>query len=571
MISDIPFAGPVAAVRVGMKDGGFITNPNAEEKEGNDLDLVVAVGPEGILMVEGDANFLTEAQIVDALIYAEEACKPLMEAQIELQKQAGKEKHAYTPPQVDEEFYNKVKASVESSLNDAIRIKEKLSRYETLDAIKKAVVTELGGEDGALAGKASSYFGAIKKKAVRSMMISEKIRIDGRDFTTVRPIETETAILPRAHGSSLFTRGETQALASVTLGTAYDEQKLETLSGTVQRRFMLHYNFLPFCVGEARFLRGTSRRELGHGMLAERGLSRAIQMTDFPYTVRVVSEIMESNGSSSMATVCSGSMALMSAGVPLNAPVGGVAMGLIKEGKDIVILTDILGDEDHLGDMDFKVIGSPDGISGLQMDCKIDGLDRPTLIAALEQAREARLHILDEMKKTIEISADDISEYAPRVYTLLINPDRIRDLIGPGGKHIRQIQADTDTKIEVDDDGTVRVSAVDAPTAHEAIAMVKSYTQEPEVGETYMGKVVKVVDFGAFVNIMPGTDGLVHISELAHRRVAKVEDVLREGDEVYVKCIGMERGKVKLSRKAALSEEDAAAEAEAAAAQQPSN
>jgi polyribonucleotide nucleotidyltransferase len=571
MISDIPFAGPVAAVRVGMNDGAFIANPNAEEMEGNDLDLVVAVGPEGILMVEGDANFLSEAQIVDALIFAEEACKPLMAAQMELQKQVGKPKHSFEPPKVDEELYNKIKASVEGSLNDAIRIKEKLSRYETLDTIKAAAVAELGGEDGELAGKVSAYFGSIKKKAVRTMMISEKSRIDGRDYTTVRPIDTETAILPRAHGSSLFTRGETQALASVTLGTAYDEQKLETLSGTVQRRFMLHYNFLPFCVGEARFLRGTSRRELGHGMLAERGLQRAIQMDDFPYTVRVVSEIMESNGSSSMATVCSGSMALMSAGVPLSGAVGGVAMGLIKEGDDIVILTDILGDEDHLGDMDFKVIGSADGISGLQMDCKIDCLDRATMIAALEQAREARLHIIAEMNKTIEVSADDISEYAPRVYTLLINPDRIRDLIGPGGKHIRQIQADTDTKIEVDDDGTVRVSAVDAPTAHEAIAMVKNYTQEPEVGETYMGKVVKVVDFGAFVNIMPGTDGLVHISELAHRRVGKVEDVLREGDEVYVKCIGMERGKVKLSRKAALSEEDAAAEAEAAAAQQPSN
>jgi polyribonucleotide nucleotidyltransferase len=571
MISDIPFAGPVAAVRVGMNDGAFIANPNAEEMEGNDLDLVVAVGPEGILMVEGDANFLSEAQIVDALIFAEEACKPLMAAQMELQKQVGKPKHSFEPPKVDEELYNKIKASVEGSLNDAIRIKEKLSRYETLDTIKAAVVAELGGEEGELAGKVSAYFGSIKKKAVRTMMISEKSRIDGRDYTTVRPIDTETAILPRAHGSSLFTRGETQALASVTLGTAYDEQKLETLSGTVQRRFMLHYNFLPFCVGEARFLRGTSRRELGHGMLAERGLQRAIQMDDFPYTVRVVSEIMESNGSSSMATVCSGSMALMSAGVPLSGAVGGVAMGLIKEGDDIVILTDILGDEDHLGDMDFKVIGSADGISGLQMDCKIDCLDRATMIAALEQAREARLHIIAEMNKTIEVSADDISEYAPRVYTLLINPDRIRDLIGPGGKHIRQIQADTDTKIEVDDDGTVRVSAVDAPTAHEAIAMVKNYTQEPEVGETYMGKVVKVVDFGAFVNIMPGTDGLVHISELAHRRVGKVEDVLREGDEVYVKCIGMERGKVKLSRKAALSEEDAAAEAEAAAAQQPSN
>jgi polyribonucleotide nucleotidyltransferase len=572
MISDIPFAGPVAAVRVGMNDGEFVANPTFEEMEGNDLDLVVAVGPEGILMVEGDANFLSEAQIVDALIFAEEACKPLMAAQVELQKQVGKEKHHFEPPQVDEELYNKVKALVEAPLNDAIRIDEKMLRYGTMDEIKGNAVAELGGEDGERAGEVSSCFGSIKKKAVRSMMISEKTRIDGRDFVTVRPIATETAVLPRAHGSSLFTRGETQALASVTLGTAYDEQKLETLSGTVQRRFMLHYNFLPFCVGEARFLRGTSRRELGHGMLAERGLSRAIQMNDFPYTIRVVSEIMESNGSSSMATVCSGSMALMSAGVPLTAPVGGVAMGLIKEGDDLVVLTDILGDEDHLGDMDFKVIGSPDGISGLQMDCKINGLDRATLVEALEQARQARLHILDEMAKTIENSADDISEYAPRVYTLLINPDRIRDLIGPGGKHIRQIQADTDTKIEVDDDGTVRVSAVDSVTAHEAIAMVKNYTQEPEVGETYMGKVVKVVDFGAFVNIMPGTDGLVHISELAHRRVAKVEDVLREGDEVYVKCIGMERGKVKLSRKAALSEEDAAAEAEAAAAaQQPSN
>ncbi len=564
-VSDIPFDGPIAAVRVGRVDGELIVNPTATEREQGELDLIVAVGLNGIVMVEGDAKFIPEAVIVEALLFAESSCQALLDAQKELMAKVGKAKMEVTLPEKDADLYSKVEAAVAAPLQDAIRISEKMSRYSTLDAIKADVCEKLANEEGDNKAEISEYYGAIKKKAVRTMILDEKVRIDGRDYTTVRNIDTEVGILPRAHGSALFTRGETQSICTVTLGTSYDEQRVETLAGQIQKRFMLHYNFLPFCVGEARFLRGTSRRELGHGMLAERGLLSAVDMEEFPYVLRVVSEILESNGSSSMATVCGGSMAMMQAGVPVRCAVAGIAMGLIKEDDSLAILTDILGDEDHLGDMDFKVIGNSDGISGLQMDIKIDGLNREVLTTALEQARVARLHILGEMAKTISVSADDISPFAPRIYTLLINESRIRDLIGPGGKNIRQIQADTDTKIEVEDDGTVRVAASNSEQAEAAVQMVKNFTAEPEIGESYMGRVVKVVDFGAFVNILPGKDGLVHISELANRRVEKVEDVLREGDEVLVKVIGLDRGKVKLSRKAAIADQEEAAAAPEAA------
>ncbi|MBR57494.1 MAG: polyribonucleotide nucleotidyltransferase [Myxococcales bacterium] len=555
-VSDVPFDGPIAAVRVGRVDGQLLVNPTASERENSELDLIVAVSPNGIVMVEGDANFLPEAVIVEALLFAETSAQPLMDAQRELIAKVGKTKMEVTLPEKNADLYSQVEAAVTAPLQDAIRISEKMNRYSTLDAIKADVCEKLVNEEEDNKSEIAEYYGEIKKKAVRSMILDEKVRIDGRDYTTVRNIDTEVGILPRAHGSALFTRGETQSICTVTLGTSYDEQRVETLAGQVQKRFMLHYNFLPFCVGEARFLRGTSRRELGHGMLAERGLLSSVDLEEFPYVLRVVSEILESNGSSSMATVCGGSMAMMHAGIPVRCAVAGIAMGLIKEGDDIAILTDILGDEDHLGDMDFKVIGNNDGISGLQMDIKIDGLTGEVLTTALEQARVARLHILDEMAKTISTPADDISAFAPRIYTLLINENRIRDLIGPGGKNIRQIQADTDTKIEVEDDGTVRVAASNAEQAEAAVRMVKNYTAEPEIGESYMGRVVKVVDFGAFVNILPGKDGLVHISELANRRVEKVEDVLREGDEVLVKVIGLDRGKVKLSRKAAIADQE---------------
>ena len=558
-VSDIPFDGPIAAVRVGRVDGQLVVNPTASEREQGELDLIVAVGLNGIVMVEGDANFLPEAVIVEALLFAESSSQPLLDVQKELMAKVGKAKMEVTVPEKDADLYSKVEAVVAAPLQDAIRISEKMSRYSTLDAIKADVCEKLANEEGDNKAEISEYYSDIKKKAVRTMILDEKVRIDGRDYTTVRNIETEVGILPRAHGSALFTRGETQAICTVTLGTSYDEQRVETLAGQVQKRFMLHYNFLPFCVGEARFLRGTSRRELGHGMLAERGLLSAVDLEEFPYVLRVVSEILESNGSSSMATVCGGSMAMMHAGVPVRFAVAGIAMGLIKEDDNLAILTDILGDEDHLGDMDFKVIGNSDGISGLQMDIKIDGLNRDVLTTALEQARVARLHILGEMAKTISASADDISPFAPRIYTLLINESRIRDLIGPGGKNIRQIQSDTDTKIEVEDDGTVRVAASNTEQAEAAVQMVKNFTAEPEIGESYMGRVVKVVDFGAFVNILPGKDGLVHISELANRRVERVEDVLREGDEVLVKVIGLDRGKVKLSRKAAIADQEEAA------------
>ncbi len=555
-VSDVPFDGPIAAVRVGRVDGQLLVNPTASERENSELDLIVAVSPNGIVMVEGDANFLPEAVIVEALLFAETSAQPLMDAQRELIAKVGKTKMEVTLPEKNADLYSQVEAAVTAPLQDAIRISEKMNRYSTLDAIKADVCEKLVNEEEDNKSEIAEYYGEIKKKAVRSMILDEKVRIDGRDYTTVRNIDTEVGILPRAHGSALFTRGETQSICTVTLGTSYDEQRVETLAGQVQKHFMLHYNFLPFCVGEARFLRGTSRRELGHGMLAERGLLSSVDLEEFPYVLRVVSEILESNGSSSMATVCGGSMAMMHAGIPVRCAVAGIAMGLIKEGDDIAILTDILGDEDHLGDMDFKVIGNNDGISGLQMDIKIDGLTGEVLTTALEQARVARLHILDEMAKTISTPADDISAFAPRIYTLLINENRIRDLIGPGGKNIRQIQADTDTKIEVEDDGTVRVAASNAEQAEAAVRMVKNYTAEPEIGESYMGRVVKVVDFGAFVNILPGKDGLVHISELANRRVEKVEDVLREGDEVLVKVIGLDRGKVKLSRKAAIADQE---------------
>ena len=560
MISSIPFAGPVGAVRVARIDGQLLVNPTFEQQEASSLDLIVSAGRDGIVMVEGDADFISEKELIDALLFAEEQIQPILKFQEDLREKVGKTKRVVEEITIDEELYAAVQNTLGSRLDEAVRVKEKQSRRQTQDELRAAVIAELDNEEGERAGEIGGYFDKLLKKTVRQMIISDKVRIDGRDYETVRGIDTEVGILPRTHGSSLFTRGETQALVTATLGMSADEQRIETLMGQEFRRFLLHYNFPPFCTGEAKFLRGTSRRELGHGTLARRGVLRAVDMEDFPYTVRVVSEVLESNGSSSMATVCGASLALMNAGVPMKAAVAGIAMGLIKEGDDIAVLTDILGDEDHLGDMDFKVVGSSEGITALQMDCKITGLDRDTLTQALSQARDARLHILGKMGETITDTAEDISEFAPRIFTLLINPDRIRDLIGPGGKHIRGIQADTDTKVEVDDEGAVKVAALDDASAQKAIELIRSYTAEPEIGETYLGRVVKVVDFGAFVRILPGTDGLVHISELAHRRVNRVEDVLREGDEVMVKVIGLDRGKIKLSRKAALTEEEAAAE-----------
>ncbi len=554
-ISDIPFAGPIAAVRVGMIDGELVANPSIPEMDDSRLNLIVAVGNDGIVMVEGESDFLPEAKVVDALLFAQEQAKPLLAVQEELRARVGKEKRPFEPPTVDQELAEKVAAMAQGDLSEAVRVHEKLKRYKAIDEVKARVKEELAGDDPDLSRQISSIFEDLHKKTVRNMILHDKVRIDGRDFETVRPIDTAVSVLPRTHGSSLFQRGETQALVTVTLGTASDEQRIETLLGQDFKSFMLHYNFYPFSVAECRFLRGPSRRDIGHGTLAERGLKSALADEEFPYTVRIVSEILESNGSSSMATVCGGSMALMQAGVPMKFPVAGIAMGLIAEGDDVAILTDILGDEDHLGDMDFKIIGNHEGVSGVQMDIKIQGLTRDTLDRALDQARAARLHILDKMQASIEESASELAPHAPRIFTVLIKPERIRDLIGPGGKHIRGIQADTGTKIDVDDDGTVRVAAVDDESAQAAISEIRGHTAEPEIGEVYMGRVVKVMDFGAFVRILPNTDGLCHISELAHRRVGKVEDVVREGDDVLVKVIGMDRGKIKLSRKAALDEQ----------------
>jgi polyribonucleotide nucleotidyltransferase len=448
-------------------------------------------------------------------------------------------------------------------MSTAIRIKDKLERYKKLDGVFDEVMALLVakyGADFAAARKAElkGYYSDAKSDYLRHLVLDESRRIDGRTLTEVRPLEMEVGLLPRTHGSALFQRGETQALVTVTLGTSGDEQRIDALTGDWRKSFMLHYNFPPFSVGEVRAMRGPSRRDIGHGALAERGVEKILPTQEtFPYTIRVVSEVLESNGSSSMATVCGASLALMDAGVPVASHVAGVAMGLIAEDRKVAVLTDILGDEDHLGDMDFKVVGSRDGISALQMDIKVKSLSRDVMERALEQARVARLHILDQMDRVLSAGRAEISPHAPRIFTVLINPDRIRDLIGPGGKHIRGIVEQTGADINVEDDGTVRVAAVDMEAAREAIEIIRSYTEEVEVGKTYLGQVVKITDFGAFVQILPGKDGLVHISELSHKRVKNVQEVVNEGDEILVKVLEIDRsGKVRLSRKAAIADRE---------------
>jgi polyribonucleotide nucleotidyltransferase len=562
-ISDIPFEGPTAAVRVARIDGELVANPDLAALETADINLLVAVSPDGISMVEGGAEFATEAEIIDALYFAHDACQPIMETIEELRKAAGKPKREVVEPEIDEALRAKVQEIAQGPISDAVTIKTKLERYAALDAAKAGIVAELVAADPELEsrkGEIKGFIDGVKKKIVRGTIINEKTRIDGRGLTDIRPIVTEVGLIPRTHGSALFTRGETQAIAILTLGTSRDGQRIETLTGEVEKEFMLHYNFPPFSVGETKFLRGPGRREIGHGALAHRGVSPVLPGDHFPYTIRIVSEILESNGSSSMATVCASSMALMDAGVPITSPVAGIAMGLIAEDKDIAVLSDILGDEDHLGDMDFKVVGNEDGISALQMDIKITGLTRETMETALSQARDGRLHILKEMGKTIDESNADLSNHAPRIFTVVINPEKIRDLIGPGGKHIRGIQEQTGAVLDVTDDGTVNVAAANGEIAQKAVELVRSYTEEAEVGKTYLGVVSRVADFGAFVTILPGTDGLVHISELEIGRVDTVEDVCQEGDEILVKVINVDRqGKIRLSRKEVLIDQKRAA------------
>ncbi len=552
-ISDIPFGGPVAGARVGYVNGEFIINPTTDELIGSRLDIVVACTRKAVVMVEGMADAMSEDEILSAIFFAHEQVQPLLDVQDELRGACGREKRVVEPIKVDEELMAQVVEIARAGMEEVITTADKLDRGLCYDGLKKSVISQLD-TDGNRGREISDCLSAYKKKVMRDQIVVGGTRLDGRNFDQVRPINCEVTYLPRTHGSALFTRGETQALVTATLGSERDQQRIETLGGEENRRFMLHYNFPPYCVGEARFLRGPSRRDIGHGTLAMRGLSAVLpSQEDFPYSIRVVSEILESNGSSSMATVCGGSMAMMDAGIPLKAPVSGVAMGLIKQDDKIVILTDILGDEDHLGDMDFKVVGTTDGITSLQMDIKIDGVDRDIMSQALAQAKAGRLHILGEMRKGIGESRTEISDYAPKYFMHTINPDKIRDIIGPGGKIIKELSAEYDAKIEVDDSGLIKMFTHNGEKAQALVDKIKSLTAEAEVGAIYKGIVKTIKDFGAFVEILPGTDGLVHISELDNKRVEKVTDVVKEGDVIEVKVLEVDgRGRIRLSRKALL-------------------
>ncbi len=552
-ISDIPFHNPLGGVRVGRIDGNFVTNPSPEELEVSELNIFMAASKDAILMVEGESNGVSESVMLDALWYGQEAVLPIIEMQEELMQSVGKTKRTVVVPTVDAELKAKIEAIAPKRLNEALSIKDKIERYERLDTLRDEISSEILGDspEADSAKELSQIFADIKKDEMRARLIKDQIRIDGRNPTEIRAITCETKVLPRTHGSALFTRGETQALAVTTLGAREDEKMIDSLDGVSFKRFMLHYNFPSFCVGEARPPRGPGRREIGHGTLAERGLTPVLPTkAEFPYTIRLVSEILESNGSSSMATVCAGSLAMMDAGVPLKEATAGIAMGLISDGKNNVILSDILGDEDHLGDMDFKVVGTEKGITALQMDIKIKGLGREIVEQALMQAREGRLHILGKMAEALKESRSGLSTYAPRFITHKIAQDKIGAVIGPGGKMIKSIVEKTGVKINIDDDGIVSIMSRDHQAVDDALEIVKNLTRTIEIGETYTGPVKKVMDFGAFVEVFPGTEGLVHISNLAEGRVEKVTDICKEGDIVTVKATGLDRrGKIQLSIK----------------------
>jgi polyribonucleotide nucleotidyltransferase len=556
-LSDLVWAGPLAGIRIGRIDGEFVANPTFAEREKSDMDIIVAASKDAIMMVEGEMEELQEDTIIDALLFAHKAVQPLIELQERLRASNGKEKRPFTPAVADEALAAKVKESAWDRLKEVSLIKDKKLRREGIGALHVETRTALTAEGQPWAGKpkdVDAAFAKLQKKWARGHTISTRTRIDGRKPDEIRAISVETGVLPRAHGSALFTRGETQALVAVTLGTKYDEKKLDTLLGDKKKTFYMDYNFPPFSTGEVKMLRGQSRREVGHGFLAERSVEAIVPIyEDFPYTIRVVSDILESNGSSSMASVCGGSLALMDAGVPTKSPVAGIAMGLMKEGDDYVILSDILGDEDHLGDMDFKVTGTRRGVCALQMDIKVDGLTREILEKALAQAKAGRIHILEKMDAALSAARDEVSIYAPRIVTVQVKPDKVRDIIGPGGKTIRAIQEQTGAQIDIADNGVVSIASADAKAIEQAQALISGLTMEPEVGQFYNGIVKKIVEIGAFVEIMPGTDGLLHISEVAKERIRAVEDVLNEGDEVIVKCIKVDRdGKIRLSRREAL-------------------
>ena len=552
-ISGIPFMGPIGAARVGYIDGQYIINPKVDELTSSDLNLVLAGTHEGVLMVESEANQLSEEIMLGAVMFGHTAYQAVIDGIIDLARACAKEPWDIPPPpEGTETAVAKVNGMAESDLRVAYAETEKASRQEKIAAVKRNVLDTCAADEEVDESLVSDAFKNLEKEIVRQDILRTGQRIDGRDTKTVRPIACEVGVLPRAHGSALFTRGETQALVVTTLGTGQDEQIIDGLDGDYREHFMLHYNFPPYSVGEAGRMMGPGRREIGHGKLAWRAIRALLpEKEDFPYTIRVVSEVTESNGSSSMATVCGTSLSMMDAGVPLSGPVAGIAMGLIKEDEGVAVLSDILGDEDHLGDMDFKVAGTEKGITSLQMDIKITSITEEIMKAALEQAKNGRLHILDEMSKAIASARDDVSQNAPRITVISIPKDKIREVIGPGGKVIREICENTGAKIDIEDDGTVKVAAVDEAASEAAINEIKNITAEPEIGTIYHGKVVKTVDFGAFVNFLGSKDGLVHISELRPERVEKTTDIVNVGDEVKVKLIGIDdRGKVKLSMKA---------------------
>jgi len=563
-LSDIVFDNPIAGIRIGLIEGKYIINPTFEQRRESELNLIVAGTEEAICMVECEAQEVAESIMVEALMLAHKEIKRLCLWQRELGKALGIAKRVFEVPALDEHIVADVQKTWTDKLRTALDStgREKIEVYAGLDALKKEVVSSYPEDDPGARATAGKAFGKLKEKIFREDMLGNRRRPDGRKFSEIRPITCEVGWLPRVHGSSLFTRGETQAIVTTTLGTKMDEQYMDDLEkGEVKRRFLLHYNFPPYSVGEAGRFGGTSRRETGHGNLARRAIEAVLpEDGDFPYTIRIVSDITESNGSSSMASVCGGILSLMDAGVPIKRPVAGVAMGLVMEGKQYAILSDIAGAEDHYGDMDFKVTGSSEGITALQMDIKVGGINAMILQEALEQARKGRMHILEIMQKTIDTPREEISPYAPRIITMHIHPDKIRDVIGKGGSTIRSITEETGAKIDISDDGTILIATADGDAAQAAIARIKSLTAEAEIGETYMGTVSRIVDFGAFVEILPGLDGLLHISEISDHRVKDVRDELKEGQQILVKCIGKEGNKVKLSRKAILAEEKAKAQ-----------
>jgi polyribonucleotide nucleotidyltransferase len=556
-ISDIPFNGPVGAVRVGFIDGKYVINPGIKEVEAlKNLNLVVAGTADAIMMVEGGANELNEDQMIEALEIAHSEIKKIVALQMELVSKIGQPKRAVKTIEIDRELEKQVASLAMDRLMTSIIIPNKMERQRTLDALLDEIKEKLKNDDPLRNRQVAAIFFNIEKNEVRKIIIEKNVRADGRKPDQIRPISSVVGMLPRTHGSALFTRGETQALVVATLGTSEDEQRIDALEGEYYKTFMLHYNFPPFSVGEVKFLRGPGRREVGHGALAERALKSVLpSKLEFPYTIRLVSDILESNGSSSMATVCGGTLSLMDAGVPIKAPVAGIAMGLIKEGDKVVVLSDILGLEDHLGDMDFKVTGTSAGITALQMDMKIGGITIETMRTALQQAKDGRLHILGKMLETLQAPRKSLNPFAPRIITMQISTEKIKDVIGSGGKVIRSIVEQTGAKIDIEDSGIINIASSDEAAAKKAMEIIKGICQEAEVGKLYMGKVRKIMDFGAFVEIFPGTDGLLHISQISEHRLEKVTDELKEGDEVLVKVLEIDRqGKIRLSRKEAMRE-----------------